>query len=742
MRSINPTVSSQEIKSILQTSSDDVNFDTHPGWDRYIGYGRINALKACLLADGGGHMKIHADNPDTLVDTITWYYTPAEAFNKNLYIDNGVTCIIKPNVDMPLVSNAKFIVEDGGKLVLENNAEVKFQGSGNELVVNGDLELKTTLTIPDGATLVLNSTGNIIFSGGSGLVINGKLELNNSLTIPSSYTLTLNAGAEVEVLAHPYWARNNKYKIQVYGKIQAAGADGNHVYIHSTTPDSGLEDWYGIKFQGQSGSYIRRCTIKNAYCGIHNWYCGSNTPDIAHSKFTKNSVGIFVKGSSFSGNNNIRYNASNGNIYKGLSLIYLDGSVNIYHNQFSNNSQYGVFLHDASPYFWNNKIQSNTIRGVYSRNSALPKFGTDSGGDGNNKMTSNDSCAVYTESSSYPNFGGDTNYGNNCINALNGFEIDNNSGPGTIYAQRCYWGSGATWDGNVDHSDPLVSCGLSRPNPMGMIIPPRPNRTASMEAIEEENIWKAKLILENTPDDPEADRALSLLVSAYRTLNNKSELLLYLNQLADTCPNGYIAWRAKEAYINNSLTLENAKGIVRQYEELLPTAPNTDRRRNALFNIGYICSDEAADSLKAAQYFDMFKSEFPGDPLIKEIDFINGNLSALQPTQPDPQERPGMENETEAKLNQFSLDQNYPNPFNTSTTIKFSLAADTPVKLSVYNIKGQAVRVLVDQRMVAGAHKVTWNGKDQTGKEVPSGLYFYRFAAGAFKKTKSMLYLK
>jgi hypothetical protein len=275
-----------------------------------------------------------------------------------------------------------------------------------------------------------------------------------------------------------------------------------------------------------------------------------------------------------------------------------------------------------------------------------------------------------------------------------------------------------------------------------MIIPPRQNLTSRVEEIEEENIRKAKLILDNNPSAPGSDRALSLLVSAYRTLNNKSELLLYLNQLADTCPNGYIAWRAKEAYITNSLTLENAKEIVRQYEELLPSAPNIDRRRNALFNIGYICSDEAADSLKAAQYFDMFKLEFPGDPLIKEIDFINGDLSAFQPSQPEPQERPGVENETEAEPKKFSLDQNYPNPFNASTTIKFSLAADMPVELSVYNIKGRMVRVLVDQKMVAGTHKVTWDGKDQTGKEVPSGIYFYRMTAGNYRKNRSMLYLK
>jgi len=72
------------------------------------------------------------------------------------------------------------------------------------------------------------------------------------------------------------------------------------------------------------------------------------------------------------------------------------------------------------------------------------------------------------------------------------------------------------------------------------------------------------------------------------------------------------------------------------------------------------------------------------------------------------------------------LKQNYPNPFNLETTIEYGLPKEGKVRLAVYNVLGQQVRTLVDGRQSAGFHKVRWNGRDQYGREVSSGLYFVR----------------
>ncbi len=91
---------------------------------------------------------------------------------------------------------------------------------------------------------------------------------------------------------------------------------------------------------------------------------------------------------------------------------------------------------------------------------------------------------------------------------------------------------------------------------------------------------------------------------------------------------------------------------------------------------------------------------------------------------------------------EFALDQNYPNPFNAATAISFSLRETGHVRLVIYDILGRKVRHLIDDRLPAGYHTVNWNGKDDHGKPVASGLYFYRLAAGEFAETKKMVLMK
>jgi hypothetical protein len=89
------------------------------------------------------------------------------------------------------------------------------------------------------------------------------------------------------------------------------------------------------------------------------------------------------------------------------------------------------------------------------------------------------------------------------------------------------------------------------------------------------------------------------------------------------------------------------------------------------------------------------------------------------------------------------LGQNRPNPFNPTTTIEFSLRAPAHVTLSVYNVRGQLVRVLLDEKRQAGLHKdVVWDGRNGAEETVASGIYFYRLVAGDYRNTKKMVLLK
>ncbi|MFQ6007653.1 MAG: T9SS type A sorting domain-containing protein [Candidatus Zixiibacteriota bacterium] len=98
--------------------------------------------------------------------------------------------------------------------------------------------------------------------------------------------------------------------------------------------------------------------------------------------------------------------------------------------------------------------------------------------------------------------------------------------------------------------------------------------------------------------------------------------------------------------------------------------------------------------------------------------------------------------EPEAPQAVFALRQNYPNPFNTVTTIGYSVAARSQIRIAVYNLLGQQVRTLFEGPRQPGEFITHWDGRDHSGHEVASGVYFYRITSDDFADCKKMIYLK
>ncbi|MCK6621491.1 MAG: T9SS type A sorting domain-containing protein [Calditrichaceae bacterium] len=90
----------------------------------------------------------------------------------------------------------------------------------------------------------------------------------------------------------------------------------------------------------------------------------------------------------------------------------------------------------------------------------------------------------------------------------------------------------------------------------------------------------------------------------------------------------------------------------------------------------------------------------------------------------------------------FELSQNYPNPFNPTTTITLSLPQDSRVSLQVYDVTGRKVRTLADQPLPAGGHKIAWDGRNEGGEPVSSGVYIYRVVAGGFVESRKMVLMR
>jgi hypothetical protein len=89
-----------------------------------------------------------------------------------------------------------------------------------------------------------------------------------------------------------------------------------------------------------------------------------------------------------------------------------------------------------------------------------------------------------------------------------------------------------------------------------------------------------------------------------------------------------------------------------------------------------------------------------------------------------------------------TLSQNYPNPFNPTTNIKFTIIKAGNVNIDIYNIKGELIKTLVNGNYNVGEHSVVWNGMDNKGKTVSSGVYFYHMLSKEYSSTKKMILMK
>ena len=122
----------------------------------------------------------------------------------------------------------------------------------------------------------------------------------------------------------------------------------------------------------------------------------------------------------------------------------------------------------------------------------------------------------------------------------------------------------------------------------------------------------------------------------------------------------------------------------------------------------------------------------------REID-RQGHLDAARV---DPEFDPENKDGDSPMVSTYRLAQNYPNPFNPNTTIIYQIPVAGHVDLRIYDVKGGLVRTLVDTPKGAGLHVTDWNGKDNMGRSVASGIYFYRIKSGDFVQTKKMVLLK
>ena len=191
---------------------------------------------------------------------------------------------------------------------------------------------------------------------------------------------------------------------------------------------------------------------------------------------------------------------------------------------------------------------------------------------------------------------------------------------------------------------------------------------------------------------------------------------------------------AKMSYIKEDENRAVLGLIAMVYEHKSPLAPGNGIIAELTFRIDDVSLTEfeikpfetSAPTHKLNLIYNDFSNGSPY-PMSVNPEFTGGTIM-LSASKPVPTE--------------FSLSQNYPNPFNPETSFAFDLPTPADVNLEIYNILGQRVINLVDEYRDAGHYEVSWNGQDETGTAVASGVYFYRISAGDFKDIKKMVLMK
>ncbi len=102
----------------------------------------------------------------------------------------------------------------------------------------------------------------------------------------------------------------------------------------------------------------------------------------------------------------------------------------------------------------------------------------------------------------------------------------------------------------------------------------------------------------------------------------------------------------------------------------------------------------------------------------------------------------GTDNSSDQITSVTVLEGNYPNPFNPQTTINFNLSESSPVELSIFNVKGEKVRSLINGTLTADNYNIIWNGRDDSNRKLAGGVYMYKLKAGVYTSTRKMIMLK
>ncbi len=574
---------------------------------------------------------------------------------------------------------------------------------------------------------------NLIFAKGeipsttlrSTLNIDGEVKITGTIVVRWDTTLNIKENSIVFI--------SDDVNIFNQGTININGIESAPILITAAT-----QAWGSILNVVGSTFICDWAVIEKASTGIMLRGIGQ----VTNSEIRNCDYGIsIVTGTPFEIENNKihlnTYGLSVSNSYTVSSLAH------IAFNEICNNS-FGILLYNSNPKMAGNDIHQNTIAGIQLVHASEPILEKNHiRNTGNNGMARPE---ILLESDSYPIL----DYGYNDINT-DGFGYalyyDNIAGalPLRTLARENYWGS--TNAIAIRHSIQPTSWNViyspfsPGPNTFFFNVDPNVFQQALIAEDEGDIVLAKQLytsIVTTEPNSLYAVQSLGRLNSLYcKSPAQVGDLRFLYDSYLSTCSDNVLVQSAT----NKKIMLDRFDGFfdsaIQQYEhELLKCNSEMD---------SLLCLLDIAYTMQEMYYADQSKGAY----MVNSYHAHGLNISSLKDAEQEIEQlwEAIMLKSDSTDSNQVPVPtklelSNYPNPFNPSTTISFTLPETGAVKMSIYNTRGQLVKDLIKEEMERGFHEIVWDGKNNNGFTVGTGMYFVRIETNKNSKSIKILLMK
>jgi tetratricopeptide (TPR) repeat protein len=700
----------------------------------------------------------------------------AHTISNNVVVPSGATLTIKSGAIVDL--NSYSITSTGGTITIESGA-----------TINPDIRLQTGSTI-NGLYPTINAAFSAA-SGGQSVHIRGTHNFADHFTVPSGKTLKTESNSQMNFASGKYLyvygtlnAYNTTYTatsgtwggIKYYsgssGTIQYANINNAYVGIYANNSSPSVSHvnisdcTYGVRPYSSNIS-VSHSTINNCNYGV---YAQSGYPNINNCTY-----GVYLRYS----NAGITSNAITGctrGVY-GYCADYTDIVNNLITSGASSRVA-GVQVYDTDePNLYNNTIEGSFTYGLdadhYSRPMAIGPGGQNY--QGYNRIIGGGTATVYARDHSEAVFGTGFTQSTEGYAGYNTIYIDTGQEKiahiraenySNILAQKNYWGDYPPMDfyadgtSSINYSYPLssdpgggsslgkIAGGLTADLMTLNDLPFDDAEPVLTLWLETTSQWQSlqyrkaldncNTLLQNYPDSPYAPLALLRAVYAKRALKN-TDIAEYLQKFVGS---DSLRTMALELLIGENIRRQQFSEALADAETVLRENPGSEAEYKALFGLFNLYATDLEDKEGALAVLDVMKSKYPDYGLTQMAQFEMGEEVDWELAKPivfGEEPKPEVVSILPEKI---ELKPNYPNPFNPTTNIAFALPEAAKVQILIYDLTGREIWRSSKTSYPAGNHTLAWNGVNQAGESVVSGIYMVRMITPKYSATQRILLMK